>query len=144
MQNVGTYTVTRDADSLEGWTGELLAAALWKPMSMLGIEVEYYSNVVGGEGLTLADEDSRLREIAKRTVDAVVEDGPAAGICNLLPQNWCLPVMAEALPEPVRDWYTRSDAFTEDSDGYVYDPELGARPSWADVVEQYLWENGII
>ena len=143
MQKIGTYTVTRDADSLDGWTGELLAAALRKPMSMLGIEVEYYPNVRGGEGLTLAEEDPRLRERVQRMVEEIVEDGPAVSICNLIPQDRDVPVMSDALPKPVRDWYTRSDAFIEDSEGYVYDPELGARPCWADVVEQYLWEKGI-
>ena len=144
MQKLGTYTVTRDADSLEGWTGELLAAALRGPLGARGIEVVYYSNVVGGEGLTLADEDQRLRERVQMMVEEIVEDGPAVSICNLIRQDRDVPVMSDALPEPVRDWYTRSDAFTEDSEGYVYDPELGARPCWADVVEQYLWEKGII
>ena len=143
MQKLGTYTVTRDADSMEGWTGELLAAALGKPMSVLGIEVEYYPNACGGEGLTLAEEDWRLRERVQKMVEEIVEDGPAVSICNLIPQDRDLPVMVDALPEPIRDWYNRSDLFTEDSDGYVYDPEAAERPSWADVVDRYLWDNGV-
>lgn len=143
MQQIGTYTVTRDANSLEGWTGELLAVALRGPLGALGIEVEYYSNAVGGEGLTLADEGPATREQVQRIVEEVVVAGPAKIILSLSPLRADEPARVQDLPAPVRNWFLRTDHYTEDAEGYVYDPEQAARPEWGDVVEQYLWDLGI-
>lgn len=143
MQTIGRYTVTGDANSLEGWTGELLAVALRGPLGALGIEVEYYPNVSGGEGLTLADEGPATREQVQRIVEEVVVAGPAKIILSLSPLRADEPARVQDLPAPVRNWFLRTDHYTEDAEGYVYDPEQAARPEWGDVVEQYLWDLGI-
>lgn len=140
---IGTYTVTRDSNSLDGWTSDLLAVALQASLSQLGIEVEHYPNAVGGEGLTLADENATLREQVQKITEEVVEDGPAVALCGLLPQPNDAPVLAADLPDPLRSWYMGTDHYTEDDGGYVYDPEQDMRPEWGDVVEQYLWDLGI-
>lgn len=143
MQKIGTYTVTRDSNSLDGWTSDLLAVALRAPLGQLGIEVEHYPNVVGGEGLTLADEDPLLREQVQQITERVVEDGPAVALCDLLTQPNDQPVRAADLPEPLRSWCLQRDAYGEDSEGYVYDPEQGVRPDWEDLVDWYLYDQGI-
>ena len=139
----GTYTVTADDDSLDGWTSGLLAVALQPRLAPLGIEVEHYPTVSGGEGLTLAEEDATLREQVQQITEEVVVGGPAAALCGLLAQANDQPVRAEDLPEPVRSWYLRTDHYSEDAEGYVYDPEQQERPEWGDVVEQYLYDLGV-
>lgn len=60
MQKIGTYTVTRDADSLEGWSAEQLAEALRVPLGDLGIEVEYAPHLREGGGLHLVEDPEIL------------------------------------------------------------------------------------
>lgn len=72
MRTIGTYTVTGDARSLEGWTVETLAEALRGPLGEIGIEVETAPTTFGGPGLVLADEDPLLRERIQQIVEETV------------------------------------------------------------------------
>lgn len=50
MANI-TYIVTGDANDLDGWTPEMLAAALREPLAALGVEVVCKPHQSGGGGL---------------------------------------------------------------------------------------------
>lgn len=75
---IGVYTVTRDANSLEGWTVGSLAEALRGPLGALGIEVGTAPNQVGGGGLSMFSdlEGSVVEAMIQDLVERVVVDGP--------------------------------------------------------------------
>ena len=71
----GIYTVTGDAEFLEGWTPETLAEALEGPLGEMGIEVECKPNQYGGVGYEPEDENSPEEYIVESIVERVVTMG---------------------------------------------------------------------
>lgn len=72
--SIGTYTVTADADDLEGWTARDLAEALEAPLAVMGIEVICEPGQIGGGGLALHSEHY-IEEVVRRIVEQVIEGG---------------------------------------------------------------------
>lgn len=79
MQNqIGTYKVGIEADDLDGWTQESLAAALVEPLAEIGFSVEMVRNSTVLESVEIAadllpgDRDD-LREQVRAVVSRVIE-----------------------------------------------------------------------
>jgi len=68
----GTYTVTGDANFLEGWTAESLAEALRAPLGEFGIEVECKPKQFGGESYIPHTEESPDEDYVRYIVERVV------------------------------------------------------------------------
>jgi len=71
MKLTKTYIVDEDANELDGWTRETLAAALEKPLNELGIEVVSTPNVNGGGGLVDCDDigfSSQVESVVEKII----------------------------------------------------------------------------
>lgn len=76
-RRIGVYTVTADANDLEGWTAATLAMELLIPLSDVGICVQYLPKQIGGGGLRLYDTpDPRIIERIQHIVEQIIERGP--------------------------------------------------------------------
>lgn len=79
MQNqIGTYKVGIEADDLDGWTQETLAAALVAPLAELGFGVEIVRNSTVLNSIELNDahlagDEDQIREEIRAVVGRVIE-----------------------------------------------------------------------
>lgn len=69
------YTVTGDADELDGWDSSQLAAALEQEFGG-DLRIELRASQYGGGGLTRDVDDGALRAAVESRVSAVIERGP--------------------------------------------------------------------
>ena len=79
MKNqIGTYKVGIEADDLDGWTQETLAAALVAPLAELGFGVEIVRNSTVLESVELADahlagDEDQIRAEVRAAVERAIE-----------------------------------------------------------------------